>query len=269
MGSQAWTELALVTVSATERVSYLRAPGLSGADQIHVNIRQYQDAALDYYNFQIHGAVGYSAVQPVTLQPGASPAAAISLWNSAIPYWLVADGRHFKLVTRISTTYQTAFAGFILPYATSTEMPYPMFIGGSTSLATSRWSVANFTAGAFFDPPEASAYMRNFDGSWIQISNYTNQAGNLRGDNTESLVFPWQFSMRLGSNEDGSYGLLPAVLHSSLNSGNVFGEIPGVFYISGFNLASEDTITQGPDTYLVVQSGYRTSMRDYAAIKLG
>lgn len=270
LGTQAWTQMGLVTVSATERVAYMRGPGLAGTDEIFVAIQQYQDAANDYYNFNIYGAVGYSAAHAVTEQPGTSPRATVPLWNSAIPYTLIVDGRHFKLVAKISTTYQTAFAGFILPYATSAEMPYPMFIGGSATDANSRWSVSTHKVGSFFDPPEHSSYLRNFDGSWIDIANYSHDGSGVdRDDLTVSCVWPWHLNIECGANRDGSYGILPAIVHSSVGGGNVFGELPGVFWVSGFGNASEDTVTVGADTYLVVQSGYRTSMRSYAAIKLG
>jgi len=269
MGTQAWTELGIVEVSASERYCYLRGPGLSATDEIYINIRQYENSAADYYNFQIFGAVGFSAAQTILNQPGASPGSCVPLWNTAIPYTLVADGRHFKLIAKVSTTYQTAYAGFILPYATSLEMPYPMFVGGSQKDPNSRWSTPNYTAGAFFDPPQTCSYMRDFNGSWLEIANYENYSANSRQEKNASVMWPWQYSISVGNNQDLSFGMLPAIIHSNTSGGNVYGELSGVKYVSGFNNAAEDTITDGVDTYLVVQSGYRTTIRDYAAILLG
>ena len=33
-----------------------------------------------------------------------------------MPYWFIANGRRFIVIVRVSSVYQSAYAGFILPY---------------------------------------------------------------------------------------------------------------------------------------------------------
>jgi hypothetical protein len=44
--------------------------------------------------------------------------------------------------------------------------------------------------------------------------------------------------------------------------------LEGVYHVSGFNNAAENLITGGGVDHLVVQNVYRTSVRDYWALRL-
>lgn len=270
MGSQAWTvEADDTTTVPGERFLYLTGPGLSGTDEIHVNIRAYQSVGSDYYNWQIRGSVAYGSTYFWHLQPGTSPAANLLLWQSAIPYWLIANGRRFILVAKVSTTYQTLYAGFIMPYATSAEMPYPLFIGASAAAGDLRWSNGTYRLGAPWDAPQSACYLRHFDGAWANICNFRDRGDTTREELADNNCWPWQSDYRISQNADGGYTLFPSVLHGTFGGANTFGELEGVYYVSGFSNASEDIIDVGSDDYLVVQSAYRTDRMSYAAIKLG
>lgn len=77
---------------------------------------------------------------------------------------------------------------------------------------------------------------------------------------------------------NSEYPLLPIVLHDNAltNSattlveipGNVYGELDGVFHVSGFNNAVENTLVIGGTTYVVIQDVARTGHTDYVAIRM-
>jgi len=261
MGSQAWTLL------KTEGVNrYLRGPGLSGTDSIHINLATYADPANDNFGMWSAAAIGFNTLNSWANQPGKSPEVAMPLWDSVIPYWLIANGRRFIIVAKISTVYTSCYCGFILPYATSSEMPYPI-VNMSSCNSPKRWSQGDFYISSFWDPTGGSAYLRFWDGAWVSIENFISQT--TRSELSANAVWPFHSNYGLGTNRDGSYGILPAIIHGAYSSKNIFGELESVFQVSGFSNASEDIITIGADQYLVVQSAYRNSDRDYAAIKLG
>jgi hypothetical protein len=60
--------------------------------------------------------------------------------------------------------------------------------------------------------------------------------------------------------------VLPIILHD--NTPEVYGELDGVLATSGQAIASEDTLTVGADSYLVVQNVFRTGRNQYCAVKL-
>ena len=278
LGAQVWVvEKYSINQGSASNIDelYLRGPGLSGTDNIHVNIQAYQDSGTDIFNWKLSGAVAFNTLVSFGLQPGLSNFAHMALWDSSIPYWVIANGRRFIVVAKVSTTYQTFYGGYILPYSTASEMPYPIAIAGSSGGAayagwdTIRWSAGVYHLGSFWDPVVGSAYIRMWSGFWLEIANMEFRADTQRYELTSSCVWPWERDYGIAWNKDGTYGLLPAVIHSNHDGGNVLGEYEGVFFVSGFSNASEDIITVGGDQYLVVQSAYRTGRRDYAAIKLG
>jgi hypothetical protein len=69
--------------------------------------------------------------------------------QAPMQYWMVANGRRFVVVIKISTVYQAMYGGFFLPYASPSAYPYPLFIGGtrgfsgySASYIASTWRAA-------------------------------------------------------------------------------------------------------------------------------
>lgn len=265
---QNWTVLSTTTTTTGENSHLLRGPGLSGSDQIHVRVYGSSIATSDRFGFGAQGFVSYNSGLSHGDQPGASGYVGMGLWNSSIPYWFIANGRRFIVVAKVSTTYASLYAGFYLPYATPTEFPYPIAVMGSHEDATThRWSQADFNVGGFWDPSSGNAALRHNDGAWVNLANYQDNGG-ARSNLTSDCVWPYDVDLGLRENADGSYTLLPVIPHSNYSTGNVYGELDGVFFTSGFGVGSEDTVTIGGDTYLIVQSVYRTDRRSYAAIKL-
>lgn len=97
--------------------------------------------------------------------------------------------------------------------------------------------------------------MRAVDGTWKtpQIHPWSNKA-QYRDTNADSTA------------ASGFYGLSPAVLTDT--TPNVYGELDGVFHVTGFNNAVENTISIGGVTYLVVQNVNNTQFWDYYALRL-
>lgn len=265
---QEWEVLHTTSVGAEDDV-LLRGPGLAGLDEIHIRLAAVSTPASDRYGIDLYGFDSYNAGVSHALQPGISPVCGVALWNSSIPYWFVANGRRFIVIAKVSTVYSSMYAGFFLPFATPTEFPYPIFVGASHEDGnTHRWSQATHVVGGFWDPSYGNAYLRHNDGTWIPFANYDDGTGGSRSNLNDNAIWPYHMDLRARENEDGSYTLLPTVLHSNYSSGNVYGELDGVFFTAGYGVGSEDTIVLSGDTHLIVQSVYRTTRLSYAAIKL-
>jgi hypothetical protein len=85
------------------------------------------------------------------------------------------------------------------------------------------------------------------------------------------FVYPWNnpflaANYQLRENPTDHYPLLPLTLVDT--TPNIYGELDGIYYVSGFNNAVEHTIDVNGDTYLVMQDVWRTSHTDYYAMKL-
>jgi len=274
--SQRWQQLRWVEQPTTQEL-ILKGPGLAGADEIFVGIQTYQDADAGWYWWDLNGFAGYNAAQPFNAQPGAitSDHPALSLWDSAIAYWFFANGRRIVVVAKVGTQFECAYAGFILPWTTPGQWAYPLFIGGSQTAAGGRLrSRADDGHRAFWHPRidwplgvvDAAAMLWSTAG-WVRISN------SPEANVDDCKVWPYLIGNlhEFGQCVSGDACLLPVALLASFaaeSSRVPFGELDGVFYVSGHNTGAEAVITHGGRSFLVIQNVFRTAFDEHAAIEL-
>jgi hypothetical protein len=233
--AQRWQQLRWNVTSTTQEL-ILRGPGLAGVDEIFVGIRSDQNVAGDIYNWHIQGATGYLPLDTWANQPNASPERHMALWNQPMPYWFVANGRRIIVAARVSTRVMFIHLGFILPYATPGQYPYPLLIMGSASNV--RWSDVSSN----FAP-----VIRSPGGAW-----------------SVSAAL-WPVGMAMMPSPGNVYPLTRVVVS---DGGDVLGEIDGLAHVSGYANAAENTVTAGSATWLVLQDAALTGIANYAALKL-
>lgn len=244
----------------------LQGLGTAGTDEIYVGINAYEDIGQDYYNWDLRGYIGYQAGKAFDDQPGVSGACYCHLWDSAIPYWFVVNGRRIIWVAKVSTVYQAGYLGLFLPYGTPSQYPYPLIVGGNGSSSTRRWSATDTDHRHFADPGEYGLRLLYVDGTWQLFANYY---GSEQWSNAGRYTWPWRHDLSdFRDAPDGSYPILPALLIMNDPANNIFGELDGVYWTSGFGAAAEDLIQIGATNYLVVQNVYHTNAEDYWALKL-
>jgi hypothetical protein len=273
VSGQNWTKLADHTTEPTfDRNVYFQAPGLAGTDAIFVNMASSHSVGADVWNVGFWGATGFNAaLGGIGAQPGAAPTGSwMLLWDTAIPYWFIADGRSARIIAKASTVYESAYAGLFIPYASPSEYAYPYFVGAMASNQGRRFSDTSNVHSAFWNPASDGNNTLGVDshsGAWLRLpgGNWV-PAGNFGGNNAQNLcVWPYGRFENIGQVLGGTdYSLMPLVLHTggvglpdSLRAN--FGELDSVFFISGFSNASENLVTIGGVTYIVVQNGFRTT----------
>jgi len=261
-----WTENKYVATADAKEL-YLEGPGLGGLDNIFVNLRQTVDIPTGYWNLGFRGAESFDGGLAFELQPNASNETFSPVWDNATPYWFVADGRRFIIMLNVNGSFMGCYCGLFLPYATSGEYPYPMYIAANTATETTLASSTSTELRAFWEPGNQAAFLLRIDHTWQEIQNRS--GGNAQNDHN---CWPWTGESGIsswGPNLDGSYLTMPAVLHSNGFGGNIYGELPGVFWVSGRgSQASENTFIITAENYTVFQGIARTGAADFAAIKM-
>ena len=253
-----------------EKELVIKAPGLSGTENIYVGIQPYKNVTGDYYNWKVMGAVGYAPTLDFDNQPYKSTNAIIYLWNDPMTYWFIANGNRCIVVAKVDTIYQIMYLGKFLPYFLPTQYPYPVLACGTHTSTTSRWSAYNHDFSSIFSPG-AGCFMYYIDGTWKQVRNRYNNGGWYNWDDGQVNVWPTSSNNNFRGNSlawpDGGYTLLPLVLESGAPN-NVLGEIDGIYWVSGHQNSSENVITVSGQNYLVVQDVWKTARDEYMAIKL-
>jgi len=228
------------------------------------------------YNYEIAGFTGYTPGNTWETQPG-FVSRGCPLWNGAIPYWIVANGQRLVVVANIESNYVSFHMGFMLPFATPGQYPYPLLIGGclSSSQPATRYSSTSYnnwwkgykwqngTSGS--NTSYSTNLLRSIAGSW---GNYEVTAYHLLASGVQRLT---RNTIHDSGIQVGYYGLRPLTLATIGGTPYyypyIYGDIDGLYHISGFNNVTENTIVVDGITYIVFRDVWRTQFHDYMALK--
>lgn len=290
LGSQNWTKVWTATNQAV-----FRGPGLAGGDQVFVGMRLVSRPTPDEYEIELVGMSGIIAsATSITDHVNVSPhVVRLFLDSGPMTYWLVGNGRRFIVVVKISTIFQAAYGGFILPYATPDQYSYPLFIGGSagessdtdlTSWRSTHSGHRHFVHsyyGSGTPTDHGSAWLLDPAGNWLRCGGGTGQDGNVgigpreffSGLGTAETVSSFNFGYgeirnRLRAGFAGEFLLTPHTLVQMTPSDQTYGVLDGTYHVTGFGNSSENTISANGVTHLTVQDVFRTGVGDYWALAL-
>lgn len=236
----------------------MRAKGLTGLEEIYIGLRTYHNVGADYYNLLAGVFTGYVPGNTFDTQPGAA-LVGCPAHNNRIDYWLSMNGQRMALAMKVGTpVYEHLYLGKMLPYSRPSQFPYPVVAGGMlVGAAATRFS--DTTHDFYLRGNSARGQLRTPAG-WINMHCYP--WGNAF---LTSLATPSATQLQARDTE-GQYPLLPVEIHD--NSANLYGQLDGIYHVSGFNSAVENTLVIGGVNYVVMQSVARTGHADYYAMRL-
>lgn len=245
-----WTILRFDDTSTSHEL-ILKGEGLTGDEEIFVGFRTYENAAADYYNILQGVFTGYVPSNSFDTQPGAY-LAGLPAHNNRIDYWLVCNAQRIALAMKVGTpVYESGYVGKMFPYGRPSQYPYPVVCGGSfQGAAATRFSE---TTHNFMIRGSANNRLglRTNDG-WLNP--------NIHPYNNDALCGATQLR-----DTNGNYTLMPVELYGA---GGLYGSLDGLFHISGFNNAVENTVEIAGVTYVVIQNIWRTGFNDYYAMRM-
>lgn len=273
--SVGWTTLRHATTGADHEL-ILHSTGTTGTEDIFVGFRAYHSETLDVYNISVAGFTGYVPENTFGGQPGCFESG-IPAHNVRIDYWMLCNLRRIVLGLKVGTpVYTHGYAGKFLPYCLPGQWPYPMYVGGSfNGIPTTRYSDNLHTM-----PYYGSVQEEMLGAGTIQQERWNSRVRLQSGEWARHKSFPFSrnsvIAETVGRNvpigealrdTEGQYGLQPIQLYS-LGIDSVYGELDGVFQITGFNNVTENTCVVDGVTYVVLQDSYRTSFGNYIALRM-
>lgn len=272
-GGPDWT---LLRYDSDNQRALFEAPGLSSTEEIHIGVSLNSDEGNDAYSLGFWMFRAYNEALGDFDQPGHSGVGYFPIWNQAMPYWFIANGQRLMIAAKVSTVYPASYVGKFLPYGVPGEYPQPYYIGNTTPASNTRWSTVSESNRNFWDPGSEGNILLP-SGQWRTVQNFTDSTGENDTSSTNH-VWPFQASSFDGStkteyrrtreNVDGTYALWPLILFGTNPDNDVWGELDGAYAVSGFNNASENTVTIDAVQYVVLQNLFRTARYYYAALKL-
>jgi hypothetical protein len=267
----------------------MKAPGLSGTEEIFIGIKTYESVPSDYYNYAIGTFTGYVPQNTFETQPNAK-IQGCPAHNNAITYFISVNGQRIAACLKVGTpVYEHFYAGKILPYAKPGEYPYPMLNAAMlrTASATRFSDIYHQFPYHGYDLNQSynAMMLRNPSATYEYLWAHPWCARNTDGGNwilhsSQNAMVP------VGDN----YQLEPIILGARSILG-LWGEIDGIYAISGFNngvenvmqIGGSSTIDQtgmtvleavdairavGGRALVVLQNVNRTTFRDYVAMEM-
>jgi hypothetical protein len=263
-----------------------QAPGNDGLSEIIVGAHALRRDDIDYFDWELCAFTGFSATLGFYAQPGYHGKLWIPLLNTSISYWFVADGRRVVVIAKIGSQYEAAYLGFIEPYFTPQQFPYPIALGGTLAFSGTDgsgipyWNSASFRYsnstnyhrsfthsdyniwGYLYD---AQARLRRLDGVWRQF--FVTNTDGVDGASTHGWLWPLCHGMsNLDICIDGSYALIPIVFSEA--TPNHWGQFSGVVWLTGQGLSAETLVRVGQVDYLALPNINRTDKNDWFAVRL-
>lgn len=172
-----------------------------GAVTARVGVRTYTISTAR--NWELAGFTGFDTGDAWADQVGISPGrfednndigAYVTLQNASMTYSLSVTGRRILFVFKSGSNDMMGHAGLLNQTATTTEMPYPLYICGNSSDTDQAFDSSNLISG-LSDPIAQGAgagpgLYRSGAGSWIPIRNSTGLTSGSRVAYNTDVVVP-------------------------------------------------------------------------------
>ena len=146
--------------------------------------------------------------------------------------------------------YDSAYVGKFFPYATPAQYGYPMCIGGTLATWTTYTRYSDATRTMPYSGNKATFQILFVDGTYINPFTYP-------------YTIIYSANLR---DHDGIYHLRKVELFSRTQG--FFGELDGIYHITGFNNVVENTLKINGVDYVVIQDINRTTFGSYFAMEL-
>lgn len=265
-------------VSAIRQAEWAwEAPGLDGTREIICGARTFHDQPNDTYGAVFTMSRTWLDGEGLTGQPGHAGLVYHPVGASSVNYWFIVNGQRAMVVTKFGGVYGLAYLGFGLPYEPPSVHAYPAIVGAPSATAI-RYSSTGIEYRNPFDPSRATLMAYYPDSAWRKHSNRYSTGGGTEGTYENSASYPgrvWPSSYAdatlalsfIRDNIDGSRVLLPCVLTCE-SPAHVWGEFDGLFWATGFATTAEAIIRQDRFDHLVLTNLFRTTQKDFGAVRL-
>lgn len=302
-----------------ERELILHSTGVSGTESIFVGFKCYQNVAADYYNLLAATMMGYVSANAFETQPGFR-GSGVPCHNLACSYFITANKRRIVGGLKVGSPVTAHFyVGKYLPYVRPGNYSSPLIAAGhyngreAKRFSEAQWfpykGLKGSTDSGYTD---GNLWLRDAAGTWkrVRISPFSNAADSqtsayaLAGEYVDTVGPTTRALVPANVDEDEPQYQLEALVLYELSlaafdatrqtypaSGNVFGELDGVFQVSGFANSGENVMQIGGSSvvdqtgltpleavdairavsgraFVILQDWNRNSWRDYVAVEM-
>ncbi|MCK5131695.1 MAG: hypothetical protein KAR40_06030 [Candidatus Sabulitectum sp.] len=198
----------------------------TGGNSVYVGIRTAYAVADEQVSWELAGFTGWQSGQDWENQAGITDGRcvlatsgeqvggpAVLLETSAMDYWIYANTRRIIMVIHVGASYQSLHMGLCDPFGTDTEIPYPMYICGTSDKFTEDIGDGAMWLRGPSDPMQGdlvgdgnAGLFRDGAGVWNKVRNGYYDGSDITSDDRDGYwVYP------CGSIKDEIYIAIPAI----------------------------------------------------------
>lgn len=251
----------------------------NGSEAIYQGISLVENAPSSIWNWVHRGYAGFQSSLSWDTNLSASPEAFTAFINSDMPYWICVNNRRIVVVAVASTTMHACYMGFIKPFASPQEYPYPNAV-----LAEEDAQTAYNTTGAGFR--HAITRLTGSNGHVRDVAGVWRFGTDGSVNNTNASSWPnssgYDGSDTIMDNHDilpsGDRQLLPILIFSKESTGGLSSNVPlellplgvldGPMWVTGRSLTPQTVLSVGGVNHLSVNDIFRITLNDFWALPL-
>jgi len=204
------TGLLITPTFIPTRDEYMWEGSGTGGNAVFVGIRTGYAYNEDQVSWELAGYTGYGSGSDWEGQPGLSPGrcelgtskygSVVLLSEASMSFWFYASVRRIIVVANVSGNYQSCYLGLLDPFGTDIEIPYPLFVCGSTDRFDRDIGTAPIDVRSIADPTcysETSVgpgQFRDGDASWNKVWNGNYYRGYIQNSGAISGYFVYPCS---------------------------------------------------------------------------
>jgi len=188
-------------IASTQREVILEGEG-AGSDTIFVGIRTFTTGGA--FNWELAGMTGFTAANSFATQPGISPGrndltedgCYVPLNNSTLTYWFNITGNRLIMIAKSGSSYPNMYLGFPNRFATAVQYPFPLIVGGCSSIPGKLVGDTSIGYSGMTDPiPDDTTDLRGpmqirlADGTWATVKN-SDPSGGSRSASQDLVIHP-------------------------------------------------------------------------------
>ena len=251
----------------------------SGTEAIYQGIAPFENAGSSIWNWVHRAYSGFSSSASWDSQVNPSPEVFTAFINSDFTYWIIVNERRIIVIATASSTMHSCYMGFIKPFASPLEWPYPNAVFGEEDAATSYQNTGTNFTHSIFNPTAANAHIRMVDGTWRPAASGTVTTANFAAWPKQSNGTPGNSSSIIDNMEvlpSADRQLLPVLLISTevaspgtnVTGLMTFGAMDGPKWIIGSGLTPQTIVSVDGVDHLSVNGIFRLTTVDFWAMPL-
>lgn len=203
-----------IAVSTTSNLDFYLWEGEgTGGNSVYAGAKTLYTGSISQPYISLRGFSGYISGSDFESQPGSNPGHALMPGSTgSMPFWFYVSARRIIIVFQAAGAYISGHIGLLDPFGTDTEIPYPMYVCGTTDNEGIALGAAPLYFRSIADPTASNSsvngpgFFRDGAATWQVVWTGYYSSGIITGTTVSGYtMYPCGKSATAGLNDEDDY----------------------------------------------------------------